>query len=717
MRCATLLLLSSIFLLFAFTSCGDTVESSDPTVTPQAEPATERETPTPAPTAHAFAVYGPPGGTAVASLEERIYVSDVVVVARFLSASGDRLRFRAIEYLKGTGASEFTVRATGQNTQQSGQQSVLFLTTPESGGGSGASINSATGTAPFDFTDTTTWDWDSYATSSGRTTSYAGNRPEGYDPSSNNPVWLPVESSSSIGGAVGGASSSSTDIVLIEVTPGGATPCSQDGFNFGFRDFCTPTVATSSLTASLAELRAKVAWVGGGGGNQRYSDCVLGSLGYSRYARDWEAYHGTRLTKNSFEGEIDSGKGAGEEVNVYPGGWPGKESAWTYHKMWITGEHADLFSIRIVDDDTIPSNGSDDVISTTRPLPQGTYRFTDHLQKHFFIPCDFIPFYTGLNWTVTVTAPAGTLHEAFFDPIYATSTGEYKADASLGVLKPAGYRKAGANATTTISSIAWKSQKATLTLGPLPLPPENHHIDFIALDGSVKLRLDIEDATRGETVGAYSYTWGVCAQPWKAGDLLMLRIAQRPANLTGATNDTSCATPTPTPVATSTPPVATSTPIATSTPPVATSTPPVATSTPPVATSTPPVATSTPPVATTTPPVATSTPIATSTPTPEPTPPPAPPQVAGFQVTSSGGGSISLSWQSRDGIARYQLDYMARGGNWRMVSDSLTGTSHTESGLPCGGREQFFRIRAYGDGATYAAQWGAWTNLAHVMPC
>ena len=60
---------------------------------------------------------------------------------------------------------------------------------------------------------------------------------------------------------------------------------------------------------------------------------------------------------------------------------------------------------------------------------------------------------------------------------------------------------------------------------------------------------------------------------------------------------------------------------------------------------------------------------------------------------------------------------MNRGGNWRLVSDALTGTSHTETGLPCGPRDHFFRIRAYGDGTAYAAQWGGWKNLAQVLGC
>ena len=68
-----------------------------------------------------------------------------------------------------------------------------------------------------------------------------------------------------------------------------------------------------------------------------------------------------------------------------------------------------------------------------------------------------------------------------------------------------------------------------------------HHIDFIALDGSVALRLDFDQATEAvKDGGTRLLTWGACSQPWSGGDLLMLRISASPPGLTGATNDGVC---------------------------------------------------------------------------------------------------------------------------------------------------------------------------------
>ena len=90
-----------------------------------------------------------------------------------------------------------------------------------------------------------------------------------------------------------------------------------------------------------------------------------------------------------------------------------------------------------------------------------------------------------------------------------------------------------------------------------------HTVNFIALDGSVPLSLQVADATVDATTGTLS--WTVTSQPWQSGDKLMLRV------LTA----TPSARPTPTPAATHTPtpthtPTATPTPMAT--PPVPTTT-------------------------------------------------------------------------------------------------------------------------------------------------
>ena len=73
-----------------------------------------------------------------------------------------------------------------------------------------------------------------------------------------------------------------------------------------------------------------------------------------------------------------------------------------------------------------------------------------------------------------------------------------------------------------------------------------------------------------------------------------------------------------------------------------------------------------------------------------------------------------LSWNLRTGVAKYRLTLLVGIGEWRTISDSFTGRSHTETGLTCG-RMYHYRISGYGDGTTYAAQWGptadAWTTV------
>lgn len=50
-------------------------------------------------------------GAATASLEKRIYSADIIVRASLLSVSNGKLRFKAIEYLKGSGFTDFVVSA------------------------------------------------------------------------------------------------------------------------------------------------------------------------------------------------------------------------------------------------------------------------------------------------------------------------------------------------------------------------------------------------------------------------------------------------------------------------------------------------------------------------------------------------------------------------------------------------------------------------------
>ena len=105
---------------------------------------------------------------------------------------------------------------------------------------------------------------------------------------------------------------------------------------------------------------------------------------------------------------------------------------------------------------------------------------------------------------ITVTAPEGTLAEAFFDPV---------ADGTA------------TSATTTVGTIRYETNTVKATLTPTVT---DHILDFIALDGSVALSLDVVDATTTDGV----LSWEVTPQPWDGGDQLMLRIRQPAASVT-----------------------------------------------------------------------------------------------------------------------------------------------------------------------------------------
>ena len=124
------------------------------------------------------------------------------------------------------------------------------------------------------------------------------------------------------------------------------------------------------------------------------------------------------------------------------------------------------------------------------------------------------------EWTVTVNAPAGTLHEAFFDPV--TVGIGVTADDTNGVLKPATFTDAN-GATTTIDRIAWEAGTVSIELSP-HTGVASHAVDFIALDGSVSLSLDVADATVDADGGMLS--WPMATQPWRSGDKLMVRIRE-----------------------------------------------------------------------------------------------------------------------------------------------------------------------------------------------
>ncbi len=161
----------------------------------------------------------------------------------------------------------------------------------------------------------------------------------------------------------------------------------------------------------------------------------------------------------------------------------------------------DLVVQEIKDDDLIqsaPHSHSPKTVVSARPIPAGEYRANNNFLRFPFIPCNHVFTY---EMTMTVTAPEGTVHEAFFDPVVIGAA--VGADGSRGVLKPASFAIEGMG-TTDIKRIRWESARVEMQIDP-PGRPTGHHIDFIALDGTVVLRLDFDDAVE-------QFSGGPCAR-------------------------------------------------------------------------------------------------------------------------------------------------------------------------------------------------------------
>ena len=208
-----------------------------------------------------------------------------------------------------------------------------------------------------------------------------------------------------------------------------------------------------------------------------------------------------------------------------------------YHRFWLTGLDADVFESEIVDEDKSALDGYNNVIAAARPLPNGIYRFVDHVHSHKYFPCNFAPDHHRLLWSITVVAPTDAIHEAFFDAV--TIGNAVGADAASGMLKPKSFPVTEGVNTPTIKKVTWEAGRAVVEFEP-SIPLAGHHVDFIALDGSLSLRLDFDDASESIEGIKRIFAWDVCEQPWVNGDLLMLRISESQGELTRVTNDGPC---------------------------------------------------------------------------------------------------------------------------------------------------------------------------------
>ena len=447
-------------------------------------------------------------------LNERVFDATVIARATLISTNATaenigtdsngatvyrgllEFKFNVLEYLKGTGGGELVVFVTDQldrtyatmelaleaaqswkrdrDTRWDNREALIFAEEPV--GSSGQVTRYSFG--PYGYIEAYTLD--------------SGNR-----------VWLP----SAMSGGTGSASPGDLRFLLEE--PGGG------GSSGGTSGSGQPeTVSVSEMKTVIAKLEK---WQKDGEGVEGYLECIRTSF-YVESRINGYKERGESLS-STYDFYLDSGLPA---RTVIEDGHPANGSI---GRVWIEGRDEALFSY------------GDGALRTMRPLPTGKYFVHPNYQASRLIPCGYYPaeYKNMATWFVNVTAPVGTLHEAFFDPVTLRQAqgrpAPVGADATNGVLKPASFTD-GNNASATLQRIAYESPSTGSEQAgavKLKLSPHtglaNHVVDFIGLDGSVILSLDADDATVDAANNTLS--WPVSHQPWKDGDKLMLRIRMR----------------------------------------------------------------------------------------------------------------------------------------------------------------------------------------------
>ena len=266
----------------------------------------------------------------------------------------------------------------------------------------------------------------------------------------------------------------------------------------------TPTITLGELKTLIAEIEQEISE---GDGTEAYRECIA-----DKYWRERVVQHNLNGTQpyQRYDSDIGSGIPSGSQVFE-----DGSAKIWRVQpanrrsQFWLEENDNDLFVAEW------PG-----VITTARPLPAGEYKYFYLNRLPEFIICDAYPeeLKRSREHFVTVSAPEGTLHELFFDPVTVGTT--VAADSTNGVLKPSSFTDAN-GASATLSSISYES--GTVEIEVTPDDALDYHIvDIIELDGTVSLSLDVADATVDGVNDTLS--WSVASQPWDDGDRLMVRI-------------------------------------------------------------------------------------------------------------------------------------------------------------------------------------------------
>ena len=492
------------------------------------------------PSNHTIAPQGP------ISIEELIFLSETVARVRLLSVEPDSIlryghpipifafRFRVIEYLKGSGGDELTVRARA-GYPYIGSIRYIDEPTPDADAALRTAKHMlAQRDARWDDREALVFLNPSDAPKEAGVYNFAW-RFSGPTPSdhytvtsADNKAWLPASAPPS-GYAASAEPRYLTVAPFIAYHPQARGAVADSGSPPESSDMIISLSEIESLIEANADMLAK------GHGRPGYEECVKDMFEFD--AR--ERISPPRQPYTTVERYISSGRPAGHRL------WPRparKEGSAFYSKWWTTGADADLFVFRITEDpDNDPSTGYAWEEIATRPIPKGSYNVFVKAQSASWVPCGYNPAADApgyRNTRIIVTAPDGTLHEAFFDPV--AIGGGAGADGDNGVLKPAEFSLPDGT-SAAIRSIVSRPSAVEMRLEPRARL-SGYHADFIAMDGSVSLRLDFNDASEIGEGDSRALSWPVCIRRWEAGDLMMLRISENPpCALIGATRDTECA--------------------------------------------------------------------------------------------------------------------------------------------------------------------------------
>ena len=280
------------------------------------------------------------------------------------------------------------------------------------------------------------------------------------------------------------------------------------------------TITLGSMKQLIADITAEY---DGGDGSDAYRECLDWKYEYLELVRNQPITTGVPYTQWKADPTIDSGQPTNTAIDSATftlddeSGYQVGDTIPVSPLISFLGTDAGLFTIS-----TTPVRSGleyDELLHTTRPLPAGTYEFVMETSPPSYAICNFA---YREEYTVSITAPDNTLHETFFDPV--TDGTAVAADSSNGVLNPSAFTDAN-NRSATVQRIEWASDTVKMKVSP-HTGLAGHKLDFIELDGTVSLSLDVDDAT----VDAANKTlsWTVTSQPWENGDKLMLRIASIP---------------------------------------------------------------------------------------------------------------------------------------------------------------------------------------------